>query len=138
MNCSVWRASSARGLVLRPFALVLSSTFAFVACTNDSPNPIGPHAGDVTAPSLEASASTRPFASVSAGGQCLTIRTPFASGSIAEIQPCDGRAGQQFTLQPDGTIQLRDEGMCLDDYGALGNDGDQIGLWHCNGGDNQK
>ncbi len=50
--------------------------------------------------------------------------------------PCSGQWNQTFTYHSDGTIRLR--GKCVDAAGGQGRDGDQLVLWTCHNGANQR
>jgi hypothetical protein len=68
---------------------------------------------------------------------CLTAAGPFQNGTLTALRPCDGSESQTFTVRSDGTIRLNDA-MCLDAYGGAVNEGDDVGIWECNGQGNQQ
>ncbi|MEU2778308.1 RICIN domain-containing protein [Streptomyces sp. NPDC007162] len=54
--------------------------------------------------------------------KCLGVGPSAGSGSPAAIRDCDGRADQQWNVNPDGTITAVRSGLCLDaDDQATGN-----------------
>ena len=59
-----------------------------------------------------------------------------ANGTKIQIWDCTGGSNQQWTLQPNGTIQVY--GKCMDITGANYGNGTLIDLWACNGGGNQQ
>ena len=59
-----------------------------------------------------------------------------ANGTKIQIWDCNGQANQQWTTQPNGTIQVY--GKCMDITGANYGNGTLIELWTCNGGGNQQ
>jgi hypothetical protein len=50
---------------------------------------------------------------------------------------CNGGTGQQWRVNPDGTIVGVGSGLCLDVNGAGTANGTAVQLWTCNGGSNQ-
>ena len=69
--------------------------------------------------------------------KCLTVRGSVVEGSVTELQPCDGREGQQFVFGSDGMVRIGSN-LCLDAFNARGLDGDEVGIWTCHGGSNQR
>jgi len=59
-----------------------------------------------------------------------------ANGTKIQIWDCTGGSNQQWTLQPNGTIQVY--GKCMDITGANYGNGTLIDLWACSGGGNQQ
>jgi O-glycosyl hydrolase len=73
----------------------------------------------------------------SQSGKCLA--DPNASttdGTYADIETCAGSAGQEFTLNTDGTLTVA--GKCLEVYGQSRTAGARVDLYTCNGGANQQ
>ncbi len=69
-------------------------------------------------------------------GKCVDVNGGgTANGTIVQLYDCNGTIAQQWTLQPDGTIQ--NQGKCLDLYNGSGN-GALLEVWDCNGGWNQQ
>ena len=85
---------------------------------------VGPWPGVATWASI--SRTTR-AAMVSTG-----CRTVDSLGSVY----WDSGANQQWTVEPDGTLQVY--GKCMDITGANYGNGTLIELWTCNGGSNQQ
>ncbi|MGP3982419.1 ricin-type beta-trefoil lectin domain protein [Streptomyces sp. KR80] len=59
-----------------------------------------------------------------------------ADGNPVQIHDCNGSAGQLWTVNSDGTVQIL--GKCLDVYGGSTSNGAQGQLYTCHGGSNQK
>jgi non-reducing end alpha-L-arabinofuranosidase len=59
-----------------------------------------------------------------------------ADGTKIQMWDCNGGANQQWTVEPDGTLQVY--GKCMDITGANYSNGTNIELWTCNGGANQQ
>ena len=59
-----------------------------------------------------------------------------ADGTKIQMWDCNGGANQQWTAEPNGTVQVY--GKCLDITGASTANGTGIELWTCNGGANQQ
>jgi hypothetical protein len=59
-----------------------------------------------------------------------------ANGNKIQMWDCTGGVNQQWTVQPDGTLQVY--GKCMDITGANYGNGTLIELWDCNGGANQQ
>jgi hypothetical protein len=59
-----------------------------------------------------------------------------ANGTKIQLWDCNGGANQQWTVEPNGTLQVY--GKCMDITGANYNNGTLIELWDCNGGTNQQ
>ena len=59
-----------------------------------------------------------------------------ANGNKIQMWDCTGGVNQQWTVQPDGTLQVY--GKCMDITGANYGNGTLIELWTCNGGANQQ
>ena len=55
-----------------------------------------------------------------------------ANGTAIQIWDCNGQSNQQWTLEPNGTIQVY--GKCMDISGANYSNGTLVQLWTCNGG----
>ena len=76
-----------------------------------------------------ASAATGPVTSA-VGGKCLDDSGgSAANGNKIDIYTCDGTAAQNWTVQPDGTIQVN--GKCLDVYQNGYANGSKIDLYTC-------
>ncbi|MEU3342122.1 ricin-type beta-trefoil lectin domain protein [Streptomyces sp. NPDC002144] len=70
-------------------------------------------------------------------GKCLDVGNgSSANGTPADIAPCNGSNGQQWSSLSDGT--LRALGKCLDATGRGTANGTKIEVWDCNGGGNQQ
>ena len=59
-----------------------------------------------------------------------------ANGNKIQMWDCTGGVNQQWTAEPDGTLQVY--GKCMDITGANYGNGTLIELWDCNGGGNQQ
>jgi hypothetical protein len=59
-----------------------------------------------------------------------------ADGTKIQMWDCNGGANQQWTVEPNGTLQVY--GKCMDITGANYSNGTLIELWTCNGGANQQ
>src|ERR1039457_3614599 len=59
-----------------------------------------------------------------------------ANGNKIQMWDCTGGINQQWTVEPDGTLQVY--GKCMDITGANYGNGTLIELWDCNGGGNQQ
>ena len=59
-----------------------------------------------------------------------------ANGNKIQMWDCTGGPNQQWTAEPDGTLQVY--GKCMDITGANYANGTSIELWDCNGGANQQ
>jgi hypothetical protein len=59
-----------------------------------------------------------------------------ANGNKIQMWDCTGGVNQQWTVQPDGTLEVY--GKCMDITGANYGNGTLIELWTCNGGANQQ
>jgi beta-glucosidase len=65
-------------------------------------------------------------------GLCLDLAGDSnADGAKVEIYTCNGTNGQQWTIEPDGTIQV--DGKCLDVAGGGTTNGTLVDLFTCNG-----
>jgi alpha-galactosidase len=58
-------------------------------------------------------------------------------GTKVELQSCDGRAGQQWTPNADGTVTAVRSGLCLDVIGNATDNLSPVGLWTCHATANQ-
>ncbi|WDZ84724.1 lectin [Micromonospora cathayae] len=73
---------------------------------------------------------------VGLGGKCLDVRNGSSTdGTQVQIFTCNGAAGQQWTVTPNGPIKAL--GKCLDVNAGASADGTKIQIWSCNGGGNQ-
>jgi hypothetical protein len=59
-----------------------------------------------------------------------------ANGTKIQMWDCNGGSNQDWTIEPDGTLQVY--GKCMDITGANYSNGTGIELWDCNGGANQQ
>ena len=124
------------GWTLPAAALVLA------ACA-DAPLPTGLAAATAGQPRFNAAPLSVAVPIVSAMGQdlCVDIEAagaePGDPGKPATIYPCHGGANQQLRFEATGEVRLYDA-MCLDVWGAQGNDGDAVVMWPCHGGANQR
>jgi hypothetical protein len=59
-----------------------------------------------------------------------------ANGTKIQMWDCNGGSNQDWTIEPDGTLQVY--GKCMDITGANYSNGTNIELWDCNGGANQQ
>jgi non-reducing end alpha-L-arabinofuranosidase len=59
-----------------------------------------------------------------------------ANGNKIQMWDCTGGVNQQWTVEPDGTLQVY--GKCMDITGANYGNGTLIELWDCTGGGNQQ
>jgi hypothetical protein len=90
---------------------------------------ITPGSGTVTAP-------YGTITSVLNSAKCIDdAASSSANGTVVEVWDCNGGANQNWTLAPNGTIQMY--GKCLDITGASTANGALLELWDCNGGGNQ-
>jgi hypothetical protein len=76
--------------------------------------------------------------STSSASYCLdNLKGGTANGNTIDIWTCNGGSGsQEWTIEPDNTIQIR--GMCLDNANGGTADGNTIQLYTCNGSDPQQ
>jgi hypothetical protein len=83
------------------------------------------------------SAPTGPIVAGDNGAKCVDdAGSSSANGTKVQMWDCTGGANQQWTVEPDGTIQI--SGKCMDITGASTANGTLIELWTCNGGGNQQ
>jgi RHS repeat-associated protein len=67
-------------------------------------------------------------------GKCVaTAGGGTANGTLTELRPCDGSAGQIWTLHSDGTIRNPNSGRCLDAGTGIAVEGWHLRLWDCTG-----
>ena len=72
-------------------------------------------------------------------GKCLAVKGgDTASGSLVELDGCDGDRHQQWAPAPYGLLINPASGKCLDDPAFNTAEGTQLDLWTCNGGANQQ
>jgi beta-glucosidase len=65
-------------------------------------------------------------------GLCLDVTGDNnANGTATDIYTCNGTNGQQWTVEPDGTV--RADGKCLDVIGGGTANGTKVDLYTCNG-----
>jgi len=66
-------------------------------------------------------------------GMCLADpRFSQTDGTHVELWPCDGHAGQSWTL-PAGPMVSQIPGMCIDDSGNQSANNTKVDIWNCNG-----
>ena len=132
---------------LRTFAAGSTLVLLALACSDS----LGPRAtGDASRPaavrageSLQWSSDVPTLISSRlAPGKCMEVNggTETAGpGLPLAIWDCHGGMNQRWALPAPGTTgEVRAYGMCLDDWGAQGNDGDHLVIWPCHGGHNQQ
>jgi hypothetical protein len=93
--------------------------------------------GLTTAGYAAASAPTGPIVAGDNGAKCADDSAfSSANGNKIQMWDCTGGVNQQWTVEPDGTLQVY--GKCMDITGANYGNGTLIELWTCNGGANQQ
>jgi non-reducing end alpha-L-arabinofuranosidase len=91
----------------------------------------------ITAGYAQTSAPTGPITAGDDSAKCVDDNAlSTADGTKIQMWDCNGGANQQWTIEPDGTLQVY--GKCMDITGANYNNGTLIELWDCNGGGNQQ
>jgi hypothetical protein len=94
-------------------------------------------AGLTTAGYAATSAPSGPITSGLSSTKCVDDSAfSTADGNKIQMWDCTGGVNQQWTVEPDGTLQVY--GKCLDITGANYGNGTLIELWTCNGGANQQ
>jgi non-reducing end alpha-L-arabinofuranosidase len=94
-------------------------------------------AGLNTAGYAQTSAPTGPITAGDDSAKCVDDNArSTADGAKIQLWDCNGGPNQQWTIEPDGTLQVY--GMCMDITGANYSNGTNIELWTCNGGANQQ
>lgn len=125
----------------RSIAVIGSSSVVLLsmACQDQAPSPTAPSPsalptalGDLTAGGTAATS----FSSGLDSNLCLSVVGSIVEGAPTALRPCDGSANQSFTVRADGTVRVTD-GLCLDVFGAAGNEGDDVVVWECHGRANQ-
>lgn len=77
-----------------------------------------------------------PFVS-SMNGRCLDVTGGnIRKGATLQSYECNGTVAQDFEWTPNGEIKIGN--LCVEANGSRGKNGDRIGLWACNGGENQR
>ncbi|WP_413602666.1 arabinofuranosidase catalytic domain-containing protein [Curtobacterium sp. Curtsp57] len=72
-------------------------------------------------------------------GRCLDINgNGTANGTHVELYDCNGVGGQQWIVQPDGSIKNPQSGRCLDDPSGNTANGTALQIYDCNGNQAQK
>jgi GH25 family lysozyme M1 (1,4-beta-N-acetylmuramidase) len=67
-------------------------------------------------------------------GKCLDDSgSKTSNGAAVDLWSCTGKAGQSWTVAPDGTVRVL--GKCLDAVGEGKTNGTRLQLWACNSGD---
>ncbi len=90
-----------------------------------------------TAGYAQTSAPTGPITAGDDSAKCVDDNAlSSADGTKIQMWDCNGGANQQWTVEPDGTLQVY--GKCMDITGANYSNGTLIELWDCNGGGNQQ
>jgi len=119
-------------------AVILVLGFAS-GCATDSPSGPVPAADQASLAEVASGTPTMAIRSRLDASKCLTVQNGnIADGTRTELQPCDGRSSQQFTVVPsDGTIRIGSN-FCLDASDDRAVNGDPIIVWTCHGGRNQK
>jgi hypothetical protein len=120
---------------------VLFSSLAAVlaACQDQGTLPTVPNPSSLSAPLRDVNASgttATSFKSELDQNLCLSVVGAIVEGAPTALRRCDGSANQSFTVRTDGTIRVND-GLCLDVFGAFGNEGDDVVVWECHGRANQ-
>jgi hypothetical protein len=81
--------------------------------------------------------SSGPITAGDDSGKCVDDNAQStANGTKIQMWDCNGGSNQNWTVEPDGTLQVY--GKCMDITGANYNNGTNIELWDCNGGANQQ
>ena len=94
-------------------------------------------AGLATAVYAATSAPTGPIVASDNGAKCMDDSAfSSANGDKIQMWDCTGGANKQWTVEPDGTLQVY--GKCMDITGANYGNGTLIELWTCKGGSNQQ
>ncbi len=97
----------------------------------DRPTGLGTPAGTV-AFSSKSSAVTGTIVSHISAAKCVDDRSNSgANGTVVEIWSCNGGAAQNWTVEPNETVQIH--GKCLDIAGKAVN-GTKVDLWQCGTG----
>jgi hypothetical protein len=90
-----------------------------------------------TAGYAQSSAPTGPIVSGLSSSKCVDDSAfSTADGNKIQMWDCTGGVNQQWTAEPDGTLQVY--GKCMDITGANYSNSTNIELWTCNGGANQQ
>ena len=133
------RQSGGFTLWAAPSALLVA---LLAACTDATlpTGPAAPPAAELRA-NIAPLGTARPVATALGENLCIDIQgagaEPGEPGKPATIYSCHGGANQQLRFEATGEIRLYDD-MCLDVWGAQGNDGDAVVMWTCHGGENQR
>jgi hypothetical protein len=94
-------------------------------------------AGLTTAGYAQTSAPSGPITAGLNSAKCVDDSAfSTANGNKIQMWDCTGGINQQWTVEPDGTLQVY--GKCMDITGANYGNGTLIELWDCNGGGNQQ
>ena len=94
-------------------------------------------AGLTTAGYAQTSAPSGPITAGLNSAKCVDDSAfSTANGNKIQMWDCTGGINQQWTVEPDGTLQVY--GKCMDITGANYGNGTLIELWDCNGGANQQ
>ena len=90
-----------------------------------------------TAGYAQSTAPTGPIVSGLSSSKCVDDSAfSTADGNKIQMWDCTGGVNQQWTAEPDGTLQVY--GKCMDITGANYSNLTDIELWTCNGGANQQ
>jgi hypothetical protein len=72
-------------------------------------------------------------------GRCLNvISAGTANGTQVELWDCNGKGGQRWVQQADGSLRNPNSGRCLDSPGGATTDGTRLQIADCNGSAGQK
>ena len=90
-----------------------------------------------TAGYAQTTAPSGPIVAGDDGAKCVDDSAfSTANGNKIQMWDCTGGINQQWTVEPDGTLQVY--GKCMDITGANYGNGTLIELWDCNGGASQQ
>ncbi|MFJ1706997.1 ricin-type beta-trefoil lectin domain protein [Kitasatospora sp. NPDC088346] len=71
-------------------------------------------------------------------GKCLDVKhNGTSNGTIVQLYTCNGGGNQQWVQTATGGLMNPQSGRCLDNLGFNANDRAPLGIWDCNGLDNQ-
>jgi GH25 family lysozyme M1 (1,4-beta-N-acetylmuramidase) len=87
-----------------------------------------------TVKAAPASGATGTIKQWGGSGKCLDDSgSKTSNGAAVDLWSCTGKAGQSWTMAPDGTVRVL--GKCLDAVGEGKANGTRLQLWACNSGD---
>jgi hypothetical protein len=119
---------------------VIAVLTTLVACSKDDASQLTapPTTPDNAVASTQSTLASGRLVSRLAPGKCLDASHGNATTAAhTQLATCSDAAGQQFTMQSNGSITTYGGTMCLDASGGKGNDGDAILIWPCKGSSNQ-